>query len=307
MIAKPSHDLGSVGGTWPLAAGSWPLCVVLGAAAAANRGKRMLKRYAVLGSLAVAIVALAQAAAASTPAVSVTRNVTYESVGRVALKLDVYRPAEDGRRPAVVLLHGGGWSDGDKVAFADIATALAASGFVAVPVDYRLACTRKRSQPLCGYRFPAALSDAERAVRWLRRHARHYGVSSGHIGVFGASAGANLALMLAMTARGTERVQTVVSWSGPPDLRFPIGGQTTRAQITPVISYLGCDPSTSGACLQRAATASPVTHVTRSAPPTYLFNSDDEVTPLKGAREMRNLLHHLHVPVRLTVFSGKRH
>ncbi len=267
----------------------------------------MLKRYAALAGLAVAGVAVAQSAAASTPAISVTRNVTYASIGRVRLKLDVYRPAEGRRRPAVVLLHGGGWSDGDKAAFADVATVLAASGFVAVPVDYRLDCTRKRSQPLCGYRFPAALSDAERAVRWLRRHARHYGVSSRHIGVFGASAGANLALMLALTARGTERVQTVVSWSGPPDLRFPTGGQSARAQITPVVSYLGCDPRTSRACLQRAATASPVTHVTRSAPPTYLFNSEHEVTPLKGVREMRNLLHHLHVPVRLTVFSGERH
>lgn len=267
----------------------------------------MLKRYAVVAGLSAAVLTVAPAAAAAVPTVSVIRNVTYASVGRLALKLDLYRPADHRRRPVVVLVHGGGWSDGDKSMFADVATALAASGFVAVPVDFRLACTRKRAQPLCGYRFPNPLNDVKQAVRWLRRHALRYGVSSGHIGVFGASAGANLALMLAMTARGTGRVQAVVSWSGLPDLRFRTGGQTAREQITPVISYLGCDPRASKACLQRAASASPVTHVTRSAPPTYLFNSDHEVTPLRGVTEMRNLLHHLHVPVRLTVYAGKRH
>jgi hypothetical protein len=113
--------------------------------------------------------------------------------------------------------------------------------------------------------------------------------------------------MLGMAGRGLERVQTVVSWSGPPDLRFRTGGQTARAQITPVISYLGCDPRASKACLHRAATASPVTYVGRDAPPTYLFNSAHEVTSLKGVLELRNLLHHNHVPVRLTIYRGNRH
>jgi acetyl esterase len=267
----------------------------------------VLKRYAFVAGLAGAVLAVAQAGAATTPAVSITQNVTYARVGRVALKLDVYRVVDARLRPAVVLLHGGGWSDGDKSAFTDVATELARSGFVAVAVNFRLACTAKRANPLCGYRFPNQVSDVTQAVRWLRRHASRYGVQSGHIGVLGASAGANLALMLAMTGRGPERVQTVVSWSGLPDLRFRTGGQTARAQITPVISYLGCDPRASKRCLQRAATASPVTHVTRNAPPTYLFNSLDEITPLKGVTEIRNLLHHLHVPVRLTLYPGKRH
>jgi acetyl esterase/lipase len=266
----------------------------------------MLKRYVFVASLAGAVLAAALAAA-SMPTISISRNVTYARVGRVALKLDVYRVVDARLRPAVVLVHGGGWSDGDKSAFTDLATQLAKSGFVAVSVNFRLACAATRSDPLCGYRFPNQVSDVKQAVRWVRVHAGRYGIEPGHIGALGASAGANLALMLAMTGRGPERVQTVVSWSGPPDLRFRTGGQTARAQITPVISYLGCDPRASKACLRRAATASPVIYVTRSAPPTYLFNSRDEVTPLKGVMEMRNLLHHLHVPVRLTVYAGKRH
>jgi acetyl esterase/lipase len=246
------------------------------------------------------------AAGDSLPRVSISRNVTYATAGRVSLKLDVYRVHASQPRPAVVIVHSGGWSDGDKAAFADVATRLARSGFVAFSINYRLACTT-RSNPLCGHRFPTQVTDVERAVTWVRLHARRYGVKAGHIGALGASAGANLGLMLATTGRGTERVQTVISWSGPPDLRFRTGGQTASAQITPVISYLGCDPRVSRSCLRRAGNASPVTHVTPNAPPTYLFNSEHEVTPLKGVIEMRNLLHHERVPVRLTVYAGQRH
>jgi acetyl esterase/lipase len=55
------------------------------------------------------------------------------------------------------------------------------------------------------------VTDVERAVTWVRLHARRYGVKAGQIGALGASAGANLALMLATTGRGAERVQTVIS------------------------------------------------------------------------------------------------
>src|SRR5580700_3910688 len=67
-------------------------------------------------------------------------DVTYGSASGHPLRLDIYQPAANssGLRPAVVLIHGGGWTSFDKTTMHGMATFLARSGFVAFSVDYRL-------------------------------------------------------------------------------------------------------------------------------------------------------------------------
>ncbi len=127
-----------------------------------------------------------------------------------------------------MVIHGGGWIEGDKSSFASREHGVpgnivdfAALGFVAVTINYRLAGEAP---------FPAALDDCKTAVRWLRAHARDYNVDPDHIGAFGNSAGGHLAMLLGMAGEDANRggdgphqdqsslVQAVVSDSGPIDL-----------------------------------------------------------------------------------------
>src|SRR4029077_1812425 len=167
----------------------------------------------------------------STPAdVTVLHNLRYREGPSKSWVMDLAMKKDTGGkpRPGIVLVHGGGWIEGDKSSFPSRKTGhpcniedLAALGFVAATVNYRLSGEAP---------FPAALEDCKCAVRWLRAHAKDYHLDSDHIGAYGNSAGGHLALLLGMVGKeaGLEgdgpypdqssAVQAVVSDSGPIDL-----------------------------------------------------------------------------------------
>jgi len=135
-----------------------------------GEGTRVLKRYVFVGNLAAALLAAAPAVAATLPTVSVVRDVRYATVGRVALKLDVYRAAGRRRRPVSCSCTAAVGVTATRQLLREC-DAARPGGIRRGSVNFRLACTRKRTAPLCGYRFPAQVSDVERAVRWVALHA----------------------------------------------------------------------------------------------------------------------------------------
>jgi acetyl esterase/lipase len=144
------------------------------------------------------VLLLLPIASAADADVRVTKDVAFLAAGR-AEKLDVYQPAPraDGRpHPALVWIHGGGWTGGTKnEARADnICRAAAKAGYVAVSIDYRLGDGA----------WPTNLFDCKNAVRFLRANAARYSVDPSRIAVAGGSAGGHLALMVALTAGAAE-------------------------------------------------------------------------------------------------------
>ena len=121
--------------------------------------------------------------------VTVVPDIAYRE-GHDAWKLDLAMPSQssDTPRPAIIYIHGGGWTKGDKRG-QGIATVLgyAKKGFVSLSVNYRLDADKK-----------ACIEDVKCATRWLRAHAKEYNVDPDRIGAAGNSAGAHLALMLAI-------------------------------------------------------------------------------------------------------------
>jgi len=134
------------------------------------------------------------------PQVRYEADVAYLPTNRAELA-DLYFPIPrpgDARLPAVIVMHGGGFNDGDKARPREIsfATNLAANGYVAMSINYRL---RKRQGEVT---WPQPVLDAKAAVRWLRKNADVLGIDPERIGAMGGSAGGNLSAMLALTGPG---------------------------------------------------------------------------------------------------------
>ena len=222
----------------------------------------------------------------------VERDVEYGKAsgkkGDVSLKLDIYRPTQRTEQPmpAVIWLHGGGWVMGGKDKNMPVGS-FKPRGYVMVSVDYRL------KDP-----FPAAVEDCKCAVRWLRANAKKYGIDPDCIGVWGGSAGANLALMVGcvdekagMEGQGgnqgvSSRVQAVCAWYPATD--FTVGPVFKGGDAPHILTYLdGTFQEKPEAYKQ----ASPVTHVSKDDPPTLLIHGDhDETAPFAQSESMLRLL-----------------
>ena len=110
-------------------------------------------------------------------------------------RFDVYAPAAAGPTspmPTLVFFYGGGWDSGSKDLYGWAAQALAAQGFVVAVADYRLV-----PQVL----FPVFVQDAAAATARVAEVAATYGGDPARLGVVGHSAGAHLAMMIALDAR----------------------------------------------------------------------------------------------------------
>lgn len=113
-------------------------------------------------------------------------------------KADLYLPMNvpaGQKAPALILIHGGGFNDGDKRRYREInfGTNAAKRGYLAMSINYKL---RKSKGQVT---WPQCIYDVKEAVRWLKLNADKYQIDPERIGALGGSAGGNLAFMLATT------------------------------------------------------------------------------------------------------------
>ncbi|WP_168209173.1 alpha/beta hydrolase [Agromyces intestinalis] len=224
------------------------------------------------------------------------------------LTLDVCLPAAAGlgiELPAVVSVHGGSWARGDKANadWRNVCLWLASEGFVAASVNYRLVPDAV---------FPAQLEDVQLAVEWLRDPAQleRFDIDPSRIGVFGGSAGGNLAALVGATGEGPldegSRVAAVADLSGPVVLDgIPEGDVWLRGIVG---AYVGCEPdSLDGDGCPAAGAASPRTLLDASDPPVFIGHAEHEIVPLAQSLGYAESLRAAGVPVELAVVPGGEH
>jgi len=266
----------------------------------------MLLKVTLLSFLALSLLAVAQQAppaiapaAPQSSSVSVQENVSYGIVNGEKLLLDVYSPPADPRaktHPAVILVHGGSWSGGDKETMSRMASFLARSGYVAVAVNYRLLHGDEN-------RWPAQLDDVQRSVRWVRAKADKLNVDPKRIGAFGHSAGAQIAALLGMEdtrdnsdaalRQYSSRVQAVVDVDGPVDF-VPMGDAHDNGGL---LSMFGGSYEKIPNVWREA---SPVYQVAKSnAPFLIIHGTQDDIVPMSQAEEFYDKLQKAGVPVEL--------
>jgi acetyl esterase/lipase len=232
----------------------------------------------------IATLAFAAQQPASEPALAnVEENVPYASVDGSELHIDIYKPTGLNAHPAIILIHGGGWTNFDKSTMRTMGLFLARHGYVAFAVDYRLFHDGEN-------RWPAQLDDVQRAVRWIRANSAKYAVDPLRLGAFGHSAGAQLAALLGMEetrdnsdpalSKYSSKVEAVVDVSGPTDFTtdHDAGGNAFLA------SFLGASYSKRPDLWREA---SPVFHVSKQdAPFLLLHGTQDQEVSISQAQEL---------------------
>jgi acetyl esterase/lipase len=236
-----------------------------------------------------------------------------------AEKLDLYlpvAPAKGKLSPAVVWIHGGGWTGGVKTEnrAKEICTTLAAAGYVAVSVDYKLGDGA----------WPTNLHDCKNAVRFLRAHAATYQLDPDRIAVAGGSAGGHLALMVGFTGDRPEfepagaatpypgvssQVRAVIDLYGPANLltRQEVdekGTPTGKLRPAGPAKVFGTDDPTAPVYRR----ASPVTHVTKNSPPVLILHGRIDTTVDRAqSEELAGVLQHHGVPHEIVMVEGAGH
>lgn len=248
--------------------------------------------------------------------VRIQTDVTFLEPDRTE-KLDLYLPApraEDAPlSPALVWIHGGGWTKGTKseARAVEICTTLAEAGYVAVSIDYRLGEGA----------WPQNLLDCKNAVRFLRAKASEFGIDPNRIAVAGGSAGGHLALMVAYTAgqpdldpvqpypEFSNAVRCVINLYGITNILSRVktdakGQPTDELVIGSALRVFGAADS-SDPLLKKG---SPVTHITPTSPPTLILHGRADATvDYLQAEELARVLAQNKVPHQLHLIDGIGH
>lgn len=240
------------------------------------------------------------------------KNLTYVRYGQRKLQLDIYAPemaAVQQLRPAIVLVHGGGWRAGYRENFTALAQQLALRGYVVATISYRLAPEAK---------YPAAIYDVKAAIRWLRSNAKTYGVNPHTIAVGGGSAGGQIASLTGVTNgmryfdpqsrknHVSSDVQAILNIDGLSDFTSAaarLHEDDPRKNPSAAGFWFGGNYAEKTALWHEA---SPIIYVHENMPPILFINSSRPRFGV-GRDEMIALMKPLNVNYRVEVFDDAPH
>jgi acetyl esterase/lipase len=172
-------------------------------------------------------------------------------------------------RPGVIVIHGGGWVEGDKESMLDtFCIPFVEHDFVVANVEYRLANVAPA---------PAAVNDVRLAARWFRDHASDYKVNANQIIVTGASAGGELAMMVGMAPESAGfgpsiKIAAVINFYGVSDVADQLHGHFQPQAA----AWIPDGPNR----IDLARSLSPITYIRKGLPPVLSIHGDaDPVVP----------------------------
>jgi acetyl esterase/lipase len=214
---------------------------------------------------------------------AVAANVTYLTASGYDSKLDVYRRRDvQTPQPTVIFYHGGGWVGGTKESSVMSLLPWMEMGWNVVNVEYRMARNALA---------PAAVEDAQCALRFVVNNAKNYNIDTNRIVLTGESAGGHLALAVGMIPQsagftnicagggfaGNEaavpKVAAIINWYGITDVAEMLSGANARSYA---VQWLGSGKSAQDV----AKSVSPLTYVRADLPPILNIQGDkDPIVP----------------------------
>lgn len=234
--------------------------------------------------------------------VDIETDVVFGHGGGRDLRCDVYTPPGGAEgAPAVILVHGGAWRQGDRTQLRGYGILLGREGYVCIAPEYRLT----PESP-----WPAQIHDVKAAIRWVRANADRLGIDAERIAIEGNSAGAHLALL----AAGTQDLAEFEGDGGNPGVSTHVAAAI--GIYPPTVFSAG--PRERGAVPLLALTeegdeevarlAGPLSHISADFPPTMLIHgtADTTVPPLASIRMYEELVR-AGVPVELHMYAEQPH
>lgn len=275
-----------------------------------DKGERHLKRFGI-GIIGLLLASPGFARLGETHLIS--HRQTYQACGESnSLAFDVVSPTSGTPPyPAVVMVHGGGWSGGDRSHYYGLQNNLAKLGIATISIDYRL---------LPKARFPTQIGDVKCAVRWLRHEADRLKVNPERIAAIGGSAGAHLVGLLGTTPgrweniggyqEQTSQIRCMVLHGGPYDLLYGAAELNDniprqKRQLLLLQQFLG---DTADRSPETYMTASPLYQATKATPPTLLLHGQqDDVVPAQQTQRFAQRLNDLGTPHDTLIIPGAGH
>ena len=214
-------------------------------------------------------------------------------------KMDVYLPAKRNERTRlVIIIHGGGWSAGDKSDFTNFINEFQnrLTGYALANLNYRLVTAN-------GNYFPTQENDILSAVEFLKSKTKDYNISQDYIFV-GISAGAHLALLQGYKHNDVLQPKGIVSFFGPVDLERLY--DNSDASIPDQLKFIM--NATLEANQNIFFESSPINYVTDKSAPTLMLHGDKDVlVPIEQAYMLQQKLEANGVFNKLIVYPGEGH
>jgi acetyl esterase/lipase len=272
------------------------------------------------------LVSSTSIAAAEDVAFNRKEDVVYGRKYGTALTMDVFTPKTNAKGIGVVFVVSGGFFSSHEAINPSFIRPFTDSGFTVFAVVHG-------SQPR--FTVPEIIQDMNRAVRFIRHHAKDYGIHPDRLGVYGGSAGGHLSLMLGMASdkgdpnakdpvdRESSRVQAVACFFPPTDLlnfgktgKEMIHATDHQPPFRAAFDYRELDrksmlwlPITDEQKLRDITRQiSPITFVTFDDPPTFIIHCDrDTLVPLQQSKVIVEKLKKTGVEAKLVVKEGAGH
>src|SRR4051794_4875815 len=285
----------------------------------------LMRRLPILLALAWSIFPDSPAQAADEPSYIRTEDVIYGRKFGTALTMDVFKPRRDSNGLGVILVVSGGWFSSHEAISDRLIAPMIERGYTVFAVVHG-------SQPK--FTTPEIVQDMTRAVRFIRYHAKDYGIDPDRIGIYGGSAGGHLSLMQGTAGdegdpkakdpvdRVSSRVQAVACFYPPTD--FLNYGKPGGVALGPGIlqnyaapfDFHVLDPKRRAFVpvddpserLEIGRKISPILHVTPDDPPTLILHGDaDKLVPIQQAEVIGEKLKDARVDAKLVVKPGAAH
>ncbi|MEM6691646.1 MAG: SMP-30/gluconolactonase/LRE family protein [Planctomycetota bacterium] len=217
-------------------------------------------------------------------------DVPYYQIDGREMLMDIHRPNDDENRPAIVLVHGGGWLKGDKKKFRALAFRLAEAGYVVANTEYRLGYEAK---------FPAALHDCNAATKFIRSNAQKYGLNPNQIAAAGGSAGGHIVALMGAGDKETSlqppnflseissELDAVIVMAGPTEIETGSVAERSRKAKTGSNAYYWLGGTTSEVPDQYAL-ADVINKIDGTMPPT-LFITGSKDNPARDAKAIEQM------------------
>jgi len=211
---------------------------------------------------------------------------------------DLYLPANrTANTKVMILIHGGGWTSGDKVEMNDFKNFILQNipDIAVVNMNYRLADYTTQA-------YPMQINDITSVVNYLKTKQNEY-VISNELGFIGVSAGAHLSMLWSYAFDTDNQTNMVCSIVGPTNFTDPAYLESTNPILQEILDVYGVD-----ATIEFLEEVSPFHQVTASAPPTILFyGGQDPLIPTSQGIAMQDKLEELGVINQFTLYPNAGH